>query len=329
MKTRSPCIPVALVLAMAAALGAFGSPAGGQQRVADYAPPAFQPRFAANGPVVAIDAGHRELHTLDGTYAPLGRLLRADGMHVQALAAAPLSQAALQGVDVLVVSNARPPGEAEDLVGRDVQAFTDAEGAALDSWVARGGSLLLVADHYPFGGYAQALSARFGVRMGGGYAADAEHANPDAGDEGQILYRRATGGLGEHWITAPLQTVQSFTGQALSSGQGTCLLQLGEHAQRFQAVATRHGDDVNVELKPAGSARGWCQAVAAAHGRGRVVVLAEAAMLTAQLDREGKPFGMQLPGDDDELFALQVVRWLAHADARDAGNDGMNGSDAR
>jgi hypothetical protein len=329
MEPRSRCIPAALVLAVAAGLGAFGSPAGGQQRVADYAPPAFQPRFVADGPVVAIDAGHRELHTLDGTYAPLARLLRADGVHVQALAAPPLSQAALQGVDVLVVSNARPAGEAEDLVGRDVQAFTGAEAAALDAWVAQGGSLLLVADHYPFGGYAQALSARFGVRMGGGYAADAEHANADAGDDGQVLFRRATGGLGEHWITAPLATVQSFTGQALQPGRGTCLLRLGEHAERFEAVATRHGDDVNVELKPAGSAGGWCQGVAAMHGRGRVVVLGEAAMITAQLDHEGKPFGMQAPGDDNELFALQVVRWLAHADARDAGNDGMDGSDAR
>jgi hypothetical protein len=68
-------------------------------------------------------------------------------------------------------------------------------------------------------------------------------------------------------------------------------------------------------MGPAESAAGWCQAVARTHGRGRVVVLGEAAMITAQVDREGKPFGMQLPGDDNERFALQVLRWLAHADA--------------
>ena len=59
-----------------------------------------------------------------------------------------------------VVSNARPAGEAEDLVGSRVQAFTDAEAEAIDAWVSQGGSLLLVADHYPFGGYVQALSGR-------------------------------------------------------------------------------------------------------------------------------------------------------------------------
>jgi hypothetical protein len=326
---KSRLVAISTALALAAGLGACALHVQGVQRVADYAPPAFPPRFAGTGPVVAIDAGHRELHTLDGTYAPLASLLRHDGVQVRSLAGAPLSASSLHGVDILLVSNARPAGEAEDLAGSGAQAFTDAEAEALDAWVAQGGSLLLVADHYPFGGYAQALSGRFGVRMGAGYAADAEHANPDAGDDGQVLFRRAAGGLGEHWVTAPLQTVQSFTGQALWPDRGTCLLRLGPNAQRFEAVATRHGDDVHVELKPAGSAGGWCQAVAATHGRGRVVVLGEAAMITAQFASDGKPFGMQLPGDDDELFALQLVRWLAHADERDAGIEKRNGSEAR
>jgi hypothetical protein len=316
MKTGFKYLVAATVLAFAAGLALFLQHASGAQRAADYVPPAFHPRFAGKGPSVAIDGGHRELHTLDGTYAPLASLLRSDGMRVKALDEAPVSPASLDGVEVLVVSNARPRGEAEDLVATRAQAFTEAEIEALDAWVSKGGSLLLVADHYPFGGYVDVLSERFGVRMGGGYAADTEHANPAAGDDGQILFRRATGGLGQHWSTAPLTTVQSFTGQALRPGRGTCLLRLGAHARRFEAIAMRRGDDVEVTLKPGGSARGWCQAVAATHGQGRVVVLGEAAMITAQLDHEDQPFGMQLSGDDNELFALQVVRWLAHADER-------------
>jgi len=327
MNTRIVAVPTIFVLAMA--IGACALNATGAQRVADYAPPAFQPRFAGAVPTVAIDAGHREMHTLTGSYAPLASLLRADGVRVRSLGGAPLSAASLHGVDVLVVSNARPEGQAEDLVGSDAQAFTDAEAEAIQAWVSQGGSLLLVADHYPFGGYVQALAGRFGVRMGVGYVADAEHANPEAGDDAQILFRRATGGLGEHWITSRLDTVQSFTGQALRPAKGACLLRLGANAQRFEAVATRQGDDVRVTLEPAGSAGGWCQGVAAAHGRGRVVVLGEAAMITAQLDRDGKPFGMQLPGDDNERFALQVVRWLAHADEDETAAGDRNGSEAR
>jgi hypothetical protein len=327
MKLHFRQLATALGVVLASAcLGLLALPSTGAQRAADYRPPAFQPRFdARTSPKVVIDGGHREMHTMEGGYATLATLLRADGLRVRALTDAPVSRTALEGIDVLVVSNARPPGEAEDALASDAQAFADAEVDALDAWVSQGGSLLLVADHYPFGLHVRSLSARFGVRMDGGYVADVEHANIASGDDGQILFQRATGGLGEHWITGPLSTVQSFTGQALHPDSGTCLLRLGAKAERFKAVATRRGDDVEVRMEPGGSAGGWCQAVAGAHGRGRVVVLGEAAMITAQVDRQDQPFGMQLSGDDNELFALQVVRWLAHGDTPGAGNTSGDG----
>jgi len=57
-------------------------------------------------------------------------------------------------------------------------------------------------------------------------------------------------------------------------------------------------------------AAGHCQGLALRHGKGRVVVLAEAAMLSAQEDK-GHKFGMNAPGNDNRQFALNVVRWLA------------------
>jgi hypothetical protein len=60
------------------------------------------------------------------------------------------------------------------------------------------------------------------------------------------------------------------------------------------------------------SAAGRTQGLALRFGRGRVVVLAEAAMLTAQIDRKGHRFGMNA-GNDDRVFALSVIRWLAGA----------------
>jgi hypothetical protein len=221
----------------------------------------------------------------------------------------------LAGVDVLVIANAQPEGELEDAIDGHAQAFPRADVDALDHWIARGGSLLLVADHHPFGGFVRDLSQRFGVEMSEGFVADVGQTDPAWEDEGRILYRRG-GSLGQHWITQSVQRVQTFTGQALRSGKGTCLLALGPKSELFNAVATRSGDDVHVSMQPGGSARGWCQGIALAHGRGRVVVLGEAAMLTAQVDRRGNPFGMQVPGADDAQFALQVVRWLARVDER-------------
>lgn len=47
------------------------------------------------------------------------------------------------------------------------------------------------------------------------------------------------------------------------------------------------------------SAAGRCQGLALRVGKGRVVVLAESAMLTAQVSEQGVRFGMNTPGNDN------------------------------
>ncbi|HEX8246526.1 MAG TPA: hypothetical protein VF541_23680, partial [Longimicrobium sp.] len=63
------------------------------------------------------------------------------------------------------------------------------------------------------------------------------------------------------------------------------------------------------------SAAGRAQGVAMAFGAGRVVVLGEAAMLSAQVatlpGREPMRMGMNVPGSDDQQFALNVMHWLS------------------
>jgi hypothetical protein len=53
-------------------------------------------------------------------------------------------------------------------------------------------------------------------------------------------------------------------------------------------------------------------------GRGRVVILGEAAMFSAQVIRSTQAgqtresrMGMNVPGNDDKQFALNVLRWLS------------------
>jgi hypothetical protein len=50
-------------------------------------------------------------------------------------------------------------------------------------------------------------------------------------------------------------------------------------------------------------------------GKGRVVVLGEAGMLSAQMIRypDGREmrFGMNMPGNDNRQFALNVAHWLS------------------
>jgi hypothetical protein len=49
-------------------------------------------------------------------------------------------------------------------------------------------------------------------------------------------------------------------------------------------------------------------------GKGRVVVIGEAAMLTAQVVGSARlPLGMNYPGNDNRQLALNIMHWLTGA----------------
>ena len=62
--------------------------------------------------------------------------------------------------------------------------------------------------------------------------------------------------------------------------------------------------------KPA-SAAGRAQGVAFSLGKGRVVVMGEAAELSAQVIGDGRKFGMNVPGIDNRQMALNIMHWLS------------------
>ncbi len=67
--------------------------------------------------------------------------------------------------------------------------------------------------------------------------------------------------------------------------------------------------------RPEMSAAGAARAIALEFGEGRVVVIAESAMLTAQVARVPfRPFervGLHSPDTDNQQFALNVMHWLS------------------
>jgi hypothetical protein len=77
-------------------------------------------------------------------------------------------------------------------------------------------------------------------------------------------------------------------------------------------VATTMRDESPQRFAPAA---GRAQGLALTVGSGRVVILGEAAMLTAQVvsipGRETMRMGMNVPGSDDQQFALNVLHWLS------------------
>lgn len=268
------------------------------------------PAYTSNGPVVVIDEAHHNIHTAKGTYAPFAALIRNDGYRVRR-GREPISQPALEGVDIMIIANAIGTNERND-----DHALSDAECDRLLDWIRRGGSLLLITDHYPTGSAAANLAVRLGIAMSGGVTEDSTSYDARF-DPSHIIYRR----FPSHPITHGLENILTFTGQSLSVPAGAvALLPLGANSVDRPAAprVERQGNDVlvHVEYGQGTSAAGRAQGVAFDLGGGRVVILAEAAMMSAQLSRyDGSPFGMNVEGYDNRQFALNVMHWLSRRES--------------
>jgi hypothetical protein len=60
------------------------------------------------------------------------------------------------------------------------------------------------------------------------------------------------------------------------------------------------------------SAAGRAQGIVLTAGKGRIVVMGEAAMLSAQMaGPNGMKFGMNRPGIDNRQLALNIMHWLS------------------
>jgi len=263
------------------------------------------PAYTKSGPRVLFDEAHHNFHTTEGRYKPFVDLLMNDGYRVIRNRQS-FTKSSLSSFKVLVIANALGAEEMDD-TGADASAFTEEECQAVQDWVKNGGSLLLIADHAPFGGAASALGTRFGIDMSKGFTYDP--ANSAAGSPSLLIFSRENKLLATHPITEGrdqserLNTVQSFTGQSLKGpDDSVSILKLADTAK----------DTPNREAESSVSAAGRAQVIALRFGKGRVVVQGEAAMLSAQISgAEKNKMGMNVPGNDNKQYALNVMHWLS------------------
>lgn len=307
---------------LAACLALLAGPALARQQAADpgFRPVVSRPAYPENGPVVVVDEAHHNFHTVRGRYKPFADLLVADGYRVRGGRQA-FTREGLTGVVVLVIANA----DFSRGGARAGAVFTREEIAVVRDWVKDGGALLLIADHAPFGAAAAELAAAFGVEMGGGWVFD--RGSTERAISTQLIYVRAAGSLGDHPITRgrdaseAVRVVRAFTGQSLSLPAGAVNLmpmsptaREAPDAAALQAAAAAAAAGRPFAAAPAGPSQG----LAMEYGRGRVVVLGEAGMLSAQVVRTPggsgeQRFGMNVEGLDNRQFALNVLRWLSGA----------------
>ena len=309
-----------VMLAAAAALvAALVEPAAAQQ-VPDtlFDTSIARPMWAeGSGPRLVLDQAHFNFHTLAGRYRPFGDLARHDGFRVGAGTAA-FTRESLTACDLLVIANAA--GEL-DLGGANAEhdAFTPDECAAVRAWVEKGGALLLIADHAPFGAATASLARALGVDLRNSYTADPRRGAK--GSEMNPVYEPGAGLDTTHAIvrgrdaSERVRRVKAFTGESVAGPPGAVsICALSDEAYdirmsfvEFQRARGKVPKDARVP------ASGRAQLIAFALGKGRVVVAGEAAMFTAQLAGPGGEYqmGMNEPGLDNRQFATNVLRWLA------------------
>lgn len=265
------------------------------------------PAYTKNYPRVVFDEAHNNFHTTTGRYKPFVDLIGSDGYNVvpgRKLFAKP----SLSTFKILVIANALGAEDMDD-DGADRSAFTEEECDVVRDWVKGGGALLLIADHAPFGGAAESLGKRFGVEMSKGYTFDPENYFKELGEPTILNFSRENKRLLDHPITQGRNTgerinqVITFTGQSLKGPEGSSVLLL---------LSPTAADRPDRESQTSVSAAGRAQGIAFKFGKGRVVVLGEAGMLSAQLaGPEKQPMGMNVPGSDNRQLALNIMHWLS------------------
>jgi hypothetical protein len=295
------------LLALALALALPSQLASGQQGPdPEFNTSVARPTYTKNYPRVIFDELHNNFHTTTGRYKPFVDLIGNDGYNVVP-GRKTFAMPSLSTFKILVIANALGAEDMDD-EGADHSAFTEAECDVVRDWVKGGGALLLIADHAPFGGAAESLGKRFGVEMSKGYTFDPENHYKELGEPTFLLFSRENKRLLDHPITngrnesERINKVLTFTGQSLKGPEGSSVLLLLSETAR---------DRPDRESQTSVSAAGRAQGIAFKFGKGRVVVLGEAAMLSAQLvGAERQPIGMNVPGSDNRQFALNIMHWL-------------------
>jgi hypothetical protein len=172
--------------------------------------------------------------------------------------------------------------------------------------VRGGGALLFISDRAPFASAAEILAKQLGVELSKSETSDAPNADKEFNLPSVIVYSRENHRLAESAITngrsdaERVNRVIVFSGQSLKGPPGSeAFLKLSDSA-------------VNEIDGKSASAAGRAQGIAFRMGKGRVVMLSDAAMLSAQVTgSDNQPVGMNVPNIDNRQLALNIMHWLS------------------
>lgn len=267
------------------------------------------PKLISIKPKVLFDEAHKNHHQIEKTYKPFATLITNDGCVVKSTDKA-IDKTALANTNIYIIGTAmgkEDPG--------DKSPFSQNEVDEIEQWVKDGGSLLLITEHFPFGLAMTPVLSKFGLQVHNGYTEDTLLNNKEVRDA--LLFTKSKGNLNAtHPILENVEKLNTFTGSSVKGDSTwTQLLIFTPNAQNFNVKVNvkKDGGDITTSVEYADfySAKGYSQGICKQYGKGKIVVLAESAFLTAQFDKNGNKYGMNSPDEDNKQFVLNLVRWLA------------------
>ncbi len=283
----------------------------------DFNTKVTKPMFTTRHPILMFDLGHHNTHTTRQRYDALATMAKNDGFNVIQDVGV-FAPADLKDVGILLIAN---PLGTDDMKSPSVvnSAFTNEECDAVYNYVVAGGSLLFICEHAPMSFAGRAMAARFGIKFGNGYLVDPAIADTSFGAS-TLVFSRASGTLGDHVTlrgrepAEAINRIRTYTGQSLVGPPGSIpLLKVTASAQDI--TLGREGVKGAVPANMKQSAAGHSQGLAFTLGKGRVVILGETTMFSAQLVTEAggikRKVGMNSPGFQNRQFALNILHWLA------------------
>ncbi|MFZ1807799.1 MAG: hypothetical protein WAU36_11275 [Cyclobacteriaceae bacterium] len=278
------------------------------QQVSDlaYDPIIKNPIYkAGTGPIIFIDEGHHNFHTKSGRYAPFAKVIEKDGYQVKSYKGE-FTEKKLNEVKILVIVNALNEVNLGNWILPTPSAFTKEEIEIVGKWVAKGGSLFLIADHMPFSGANEDLAAAFGFTFFNGF--NINTVNP-------AYFWRSNGTIAENEIS--LGRNASETVHKIPNTEGQAFQIPGD----AQAILTFDKNSLILlpdtawvfhSQTPMRNIKGWAQGAFKKHEKGRVVVFGEASMFSAQIGQPGnRKMGMNNEdAPDNYKLLLNTIHWL-------------------
>jgi hypothetical protein len=253
------------------------------------------------GPKVLIDEAHNNLHRKEGGLFAFTRMMEDDGAQVFSNQEE-ITDSLLAEYDILVIVNALHDSNVGNWQNPCPSAFTSTEIKAIVNWVKNGGRLLLVADHMPYGGGVQDLAKKFDVEWSNSFAIRNGQNWPPS------IFTKESKTLLNSPVSNDIQQIASFSGSVFRAKNAIPFMVFdSSHEILMPEIAWQFSKKTKHE-----SAEGWLQGACLEYGQGKVLLLGEAAMITAQLAGDRKA-GMNSPeAPENGQLALNIFRWLTN-----------------